>query len=263
MSFLVKLGLILSLFTSWTSCFTKFLRPPERDPDQEADEDMTKNNQYDDGDIIPIFFETNIKTVDLHILQIMNDGGEREGILKSNAEPDSVSWKAQYDLSNVTENEEDCTYWFRIVDPRYGATLADSQYFNVSAPKPEETKTIPASTILITLTAEATTSTTDASSSKEAGFTSETSSKSGLSKGEIAGVAVGATVGGLLILGVIGWLIWKRQMRRKNDAAPAELPGSYNQDQPYSQRPKSELPAEPVVFPSASPRGPPEVYEAP
>lgn len=80
MSFLVKLGLILSLFTSWASCFTKFLRPPERDPDQEADEDMTKNNQYDDGDIIPIFFETNIKTVDLHIFQIMNDGEEREGI---------------------------------------------------------------------------------------------------------------------------------------------------------------------------------------
>ncbi|CAJ0550158.1 Ff.00g100880.m01.CDS01 [Fusarium sp. VM40] len=189
----------------------------------------------------------------------MEDGGERE----ANVSPDSVSWKAQYDMSDMTENEGDCTYWFRIVDPRYHATLADSQYFNVSAPKPEETKTIPASTVLITLTAEATTSTTDASSSKEAGFTSETSPKSGLSKGEIAGVAVGATVGGLLVLGVIGWVLWKRRIRMKDDAAPAELPGSYNQDQPYSERPKSELPAEPVVLPSASPRGPPEVYEAP
>lgn len=83
MFFLVKLGLVFSLFASWASCFTKFLRPPERDPDQEADQNMTKNNQYNDGDIIPILFETNIKTVDLHILQVMEDGGEREGILRS------------------------------------------------------------------------------------------------------------------------------------------------------------------------------------
>ncbi|KAH6950121.1 hypothetical protein DER45DRAFT_619852 [Fusarium avenaceum] len=263
MTFLVNLGLILSLFASWASCFTKFLRPPEKDPDEEADQDMAKNDQHDDGDIIPIFFETNIKIVDLHILQVMDDGSAREGLLKSDVSPDSVSWKAQYDMSDVTENEEDCIYWFRIVDPRYDATLADSQYFNVSAPKAEVTKTITASTVLITLTAEATTSATDASSSKEAGPASETSSKSGLSKGEIAGLAVGATVGGLLILGFIGWVFWKRRMRMKNDAAPTELPDSHSRDQTCSERPKSELPAEPVVFPSASPRGPPEVYEVP
>jgi F0F1-type ATP synthase assembly protein I len=166
-------------------------------------------------------------------------------------------------MLNVTENEEDCIYWFRIIDPRYGARLAESQYVNVSAPKAEETTTVTASMVLTTFTAETTTSTTDASSSKEAGSASETSSKSGLSRGEIAGVAVGATIGGLLILGVIGWVAWKGRMRRKNDAAPAELPDSYNQDRPYSERPKSELPAEPVVFSSESPRSPPIIYEAP
>ncbi|WZH48346.1 uncharacterized protein QYS62_009520 [Fusarium acuminatum] len=244
MSFLVKLGLMFSLFASWSSCFTKFLRPPERDPDQEADQDVTKNNQYHDGDTIPILIDTNIKTVDLHILQVINDGRARFSCLGDVNTLDSFSWKAQYDMLNVTENEEDCIYWFRIIDPRYGARLAESQYVNVSAPKAEET-------------------TTDASSSKEAGSASETSSKSGLSRGEIAGVAVGATIGGLLILGVIGWVAWKGRMRRKNDAAPAELPDSYNQDRPYSERPKSELPAEPVVFSSESPRSPPIIYEAP
>jgi hypothetical protein len=56
---------------------------------------------------------------------------------------------------------------------------------------------------------------------------------------------------------------WRRRVRRKSDAAPAELPDNYNQDQPHSERPKSELPAEPVVFRSEGPRSPPIIYEAP
>jgi hypothetical protein len=176
---------------------------------------------------------------------------------------DPDGWKAQYDISNVTENKEDCIYWFSIIDSKYRGTLATSQYVNVSAPKAVETKTVTVSMASPTLTMETTKSTTGASSSKEASSISEPSSKSGLSRGEIAGVAVGATIGGLLILGGIGWMVWRRRAKRKNDAVLAELPGNYNQDQPYSERPKSELPAEPVVFSSESPRSPPRIYEAP
>lgn len=163
----------------------------------------------------------------------------------------------------MTENKEDCIYWFSIIDTEYGATLAESQYVNVSAPKAEETKTVTASMASTTLTTETTTSTMDASPSKESSSTSEPSSKSGLSRGEVAGAAVGATIGGLLILGGIGWMVWRRRVRRKNDAPPAELPDNYNQEQPCSERPKSELPAEPVVFPLESPRSPHIIYEAP
>ncbi|KAF4342801.1 hypothetical protein FBEOM_3209 [Fusarium beomiforme] len=263
MSFLVKLGLIFSLFASWASCFTKFIRPPERDPDEEADQDMTKNNHYNDGETITILFNTNIKKVDLYIWQVIGAGNKTPFLLKNDGKSDLDGWKAQYDMSNVTENNEDCIYWFSIIDSKYGGTLAESQYVNVSAPKAEETKTVTASAASTTLTTETTTSTTDASSSKEASSISEPSSSSGLSRAEIAGVAVGATIGGLLILGGIGWVVWRRRARRKNDAALAELPGNYNQDQPYSERPKSELPADPVVFPSESPGSPPRIYEAP
>jgi hypothetical protein len=79
MSFLVKLGLILSLLASLASCFTKFLRPPEWDPDQEVDRDMTKNYQYDDGESIPILFNTNIKKVDVYILQVQGDENSEWG----------------------------------------------------------------------------------------------------------------------------------------------------------------------------------------
>lgn len=72
MSLLVKIGLIFSLFASWASCFSKFLRPPERDPDQAVDQDMTKNNHYEDGEMIPILYNTNIKKVDLYIWQFID-----------------------------------------------------------------------------------------------------------------------------------------------------------------------------------------------
>ncbi|EXA51113.1 hypothetical protein FOVG_03585 [Fusarium oxysporum f. sp. pisi HDV247] len=261
MSFLVKLGLIFSLFASWASCFTKFIRPPERDPDQAADQDMTKNNHYNDGETIPILFNTNIKKVDLYIWQFIDAEKNATSLLESSdGTSDPTGWKAQYDISNATENNEDCIYWFSLIDNKYGGTLAKSQYVNVSAPKAEETKTVTASVAVTTLTTE---TTTDSSASRDASSTLEPSSKSGLSRGEIAGVAVGATIGGLLILGCVGWMVWRRRARMKNNAALAELPGNYNQDQPHSERPKSELPAEPVVFPSERPRSPPRIYEAP
>ncbi|KAH7490091.1 hypothetical protein FOMA001_g3842 [Fusarium oxysporum f. sp. matthiolae] len=206
---------------------------------------MTKNNHYDDGQTIPILFDTNIKKVDLYIWQFIDAEKNATSLLESSdGTSDPTGWKAQYDISNATENNEDCIYWFSLIDSKYGGTLAKSQYVNVSAPKAEET-------------------TTDSSASRDASSTLEPSSKSGLSRGEIAGVAVGATIGGLLILGCVGWMVWRRRARMKNNAALAELPGNYNQDQPHSERPKSELPAEPVVFPSGRPRSPTRIYEAP
>ncbi|KAF4500080.1 hypothetical protein FAGAP_3742 [Fusarium agapanthi] len=244
MSFLVKLGLIFSLFVSWSSCFTKFLRPPEQDPDQAVDQDMTKNNHYEDGEMIPILWNTNINKVDLYIWQFIDAEKNTTARLEDNGTSPSTGWKAQYDISNATENNEDCIYWFSLMDSKYGGTLAKSQYVNVSAPKAEAT-------------------TTDSSASRDTSSALEPSSKPGLSRSEVAGVAVGATIGGLLILGAIGWMVWRRLTRRKKDSALAELPGNYEQGQPHSERPKSELPAEPVVFPPGRPRSPPRIYEAP
>ncbi|KAF5557281.1 hypothetical protein FNAPI_5494 [Fusarium napiforme] len=243
MSFLVKLGLIFALLTSRASCFSKFLRPPEQDPDQAVDQDMTKNNHYEDGQMIPILWDTNIKKVDLYIWQFIDAQTNTTARLKDNGTSPSSDWKAQYDISNATENNEDCIYWFTLMDSKYGGTLAKSQYVNVSAPKAEET-------------------TTASSASRETSSIPEPSPKSGLSRGEIAGVAVGATIGGLLILGGLGWMVWRRRTRSKNDGVVAELPGNY-EDQPHAERPKSELPAEPVVFPPERPRSPPRIYEAP
>ncbi|RFN47815.1 hypothetical protein FIE12Z_7943 [Fusarium flagelliforme] len=259
----VKLVLILSLFTSWSLCFTEFVQPPERDTDERTDQDVSKNKRYADGDTIPIIWDTNVEDVDLYIWQVIGAGRSTKSLMKSSGRSNDGSWKAQYDISNATENKEDCIYWFSINVSKSDGILAESQFVNVSAPKAEETKAITTSMVLITVIREATVTATYASPSEEASSISESSPTPGLSRGGIAGVAVGGTIGGILILGSIGWMIWRRRARGKNGAAPAELPGDYNQDQPYSERPKSELPAEPVVFLSEGPRGPPRVYEAP
>ena len=74
MPYPVKLGLVFCLLASWGSCFTKFRRPQELDPDQEDYQDMMNNKRYDDGETIPILFDTNIKNVNLFAGQVMNDG---------------------------------------------------------------------------------------------------------------------------------------------------------------------------------------------
>lgn len=69
MFLLVHIGLAVVLFTAAASCYSKFIRPPEFDGDQDADNDMRRNNRYDDGETVPILFDTNILETLLYICQ--------------------------------------------------------------------------------------------------------------------------------------------------------------------------------------------------
>ncbi|KAF4453914.1 hypothetical protein F53441_3439 [Fusarium austroafricanum] len=172
----------------------------------------------------------------------------------------------EYDWGNFTKDNEDSVYWFEIRSGNNdgkGATVAQSQYFNVSAPKPDETEYI---TRILTPTA--TTSqgpNTTGSSSKEDTITSPvSSSQAGLSRGETAGIAVGATIGGLLILGGVGWMAWRRLARNKSDTAVSEcLPHNYQQQQLYVSEQKAELPVDPSTHPSEYATSRPGLHEAP
>ncbi|KAF4444522.1 hypothetical protein F53441_11115 [Fusarium austroafricanum] len=273
MPFLKKVGLVFSLLASQASCDSKFIRPPEWDPKQKADQDLTKNIRYDDGEIIPILFDTDLDDVDLHISQVGYHGkNSRYGILSKNGPPYPDGWVAEYDAGKMMKNNEDCVYWFGLYES--GRRVAASQYVNVSAPKLDKTKTVTATstktlsflseTFTTRTSAESTTKptadTTGASLSEE---TSSTSSDPGLSKGETAGVAVGAILGGLLILGGIGWVIWTRLAKKKNNTGPlAELP-DHSQQQPYASEQKVELPGHPEAYPPNHARSPSQIFEAP
>jgi hypothetical protein len=71
--------------------------------------------------------------------------------------------------------------------------------------------------------------------SDDASTTPNTTGQGGLSTGAVAGIGVGAALGGMLLMAVLGWLWWKRRQRRDTASIPAlaEAPGN-GHDMEYS-----------------------------
>ncbi|CAF3513212.1 hypothetical protein SNK03_007048 [Fusarium graminearum] len=90
-------------------------------------------------------------------------------------------------------------------------------------------------------------STTASSASETASATASSTSTvnanddDGLGTGAMAGIAVGASIGGLFVLGLLAWLFWlrPRQKKKKNEkalqaASTASAPGPTMSEQPHS-----------------------------
>nr|RBQ99810.1 hypothetical protein FVER53263_09339 [Fusarium verticillioides] len=273
MSLLTTAGLVLTLLAPLASCYSKFARPPEWDAEQDADRDMVLNQHYDTGDKIPILYETNLKKTELWIWQVLDDidaGAQIEGT--------GTYWQAQYDIAGALSNNEDSVYYFQLYEPDDKAQLARSQYVNVSAPMSEtpisvsapaskistfstEVSTLQTST---TLAGNTNTVPTDSSSSDETDPSSETNSRPGLSSAATGGVAAGAAIGGLLIVGGIGWLTWRWLARKKQDRPISELPADLpQQNQPDPPQTKAELTGDLVTYPPSYATSPSGIHEVP
>ena len=185
-----------------------------------------------------------------------------------------TSWEANYDEWDMLEDGRDARYFFELQVEVDGSreTLASSLFFNVTAPKKENTRTItaPPSTVTIsqsrlieseeTSTAESLAPVDTATGeTKSARKEQDSSSTYGMSQGEVAGAAVGGVVGGLLLFGVIGWVLWKWMARNKSHPADTAV----NQYQEQAVETKAELPGDNRVHPSEYARSPTGVYEAP
>ncbi|KAF4963446.1 hypothetical protein FSARC_8543 [Fusarium sarcochroum] len=280
-SFLVEVGLALTLiFASPVYCDTNFVRPAPWDRNQDADEDPRNNRRYDAGDTIHVIWETDLDKVDVVIWT--KDGGVSDyGYLSKQQKSTDISWIAEYDARDRTKSNEDSVYWFALYEPGVNSPVARSQYVNVSAPEAHETKTVivsrtisfkiqESSTTKLILTpttesnAESTTepTTTGPFSSQDTSLNDATT-KSGLSGGAIAGIAVGATLGGLLFLGGTGWLIWKRLAKSRKDPDVPNGLQSQQQQESDSGVPKAELPGYPETHSSNFARSVPGLHEAP
>lgn len=165
-------------------------------------------------------------------------------------------------------------YCFTLGDPDAGGRgfIAQTQYFNVTAPKLETTTATTLQTSTTTQSISSTrpvtsatqplptSTTTNQSSDSDAG----SNSGSGISKGEIAGAAVGGTIGGLILLGAVGWVLWRRLGGSKKDTDASVISQSHHQ-QFHSSETKAELPGDSAleVNPPGYARSPPGLYEAP
>ncbi|CAG7559048.1 unnamed protein product [Fusarium equiseti] len=214
-------ALTASLLGSFGSCDTKFISPPDWRDDKPNRGDPEKNRRYIVGETIPVQWETDNDRSYLLLFQVVPE--PLPGWRLAN----STGWKASYDMSNQLENGEDSQYWFELWDRDSRDQLASSLYFNVTAPKNDDIRTFiftapPPSTVTVVqsrpIDAETTSTTVESTQqeTKSEGDEQENTSKPGMSPKEVAGVAIGGVVGGLLIFGAIGWVLWRKMAKRKS-----------------------------------------------
>ncbi|KAF4439778.1 hypothetical protein FACUT_3898 [Fusarium acutatum] len=262
------LTIILSIIANRALCSTKFLRPPEWNLDVDGEAGWEQNIQYNVGDTIQLLWETDLDKVELYLIQEKGSGNWDDRMLDASR----TEWKAEWDVIGTLEGNEDSVYKFALGDPLAGylGFIAVTQYFNVTAPKPETTitTTLQTSTTIqsISPTRVASSATqpppTSTVTDQSSGSDADPDPDSGISKGEIAGAAVGGTIGGLILLGILGWLFWRRLGRSKKDTDPSVISQS---QQFHSSETKAELPGDSAleVNPSGYARSPPGLYEAP
>ncbi|KAF5604163.1 uncharacterized protein FSUBG_6936 [Fusarium subglutinans] len=242
---------------------------------------MTKNKRYEQGDKIQIKYETDIDQIAIEIYQIPLNGVSAYRSLARNGSANPRYWLAEYDYLGLAEGNEDSVYWFTLFKSSQGR-VAWSDYFNVSSSKADETTSgsVSATATGLGLATSASgqhTSTSTAGSETDTEHTSTTSitstastisstsstkSGSGLSQGATAGITAGAIIGGLLILGGIGLLVWRRFGKgRKNVKGTEETQNQQHQFYPLET--KVELPSDITTHPSEYATSRPGLHEAP
>lgn len=280
------LGLALTLFPCLAYCDAEFVRPPEIEPTREHDWDYANNVRYIIGDEIQISWKSDIPNTELWLVQLKDTSTQGAEWMLLDGRKSLISilvlitdiytniasrteWEVEYNVGGLSKNEEDSVYTFALWISRSGV-LAQSLFFNVSAPEPETTTTI---SKVLSITRATTQSIAESTTQSEPSTTAKTAAtsatiaeedtgatpKSGLSKGETAGAAIGGTIGGLLIFGCVGWLLWKQISKKKRDQGIYEVPA----EQLPVPEPKAELPGDHGSHIPGYARSPPGVFEAP
>ncbi|KAJ3530495.1 hypothetical protein NM208_g9303 [Fusarium decemcellulare] len=198
-------GLALAVFLPTVSgaANTNFTRPPSFN--KAVDEDPSNNIRYTAGTKILVEWVTDLEEISLAYVQQLDNNKISSFFLAQNLTTNSHTWEAEYDPASFAEGKEDAIGWFTLNDPETGGPIRGSQRFNVTAQNSGSATASAVSTASLSPTNEPSAT---GSMSINPVPTEETTSS--LSSGAIAGIAVGATIGGLLVLAGAGFLVWKR-----------------------------------------------------
>ncbi|KAJ4260448.1 hypothetical protein NW762_007188 [Fusarium torreyae] len=242
--------------------------------------DWKNNPSYDVDESMNVEWETDLDMTNLILWQdYPAAGGGTQYFMqfKENTTSTSFIWQVSFNgFSTRVKDDEDAVFHFSLFQSGTNNVVANSQNFNVTIPKDDTTTTSAASTTVEpspTPTRGASETTTDASAeTTDAGSGSDDSS---LSTGAVAGIAVGATLGGILVLGGLGFLLWKHFRKGAGAptggyAPPSEMPtGAQNQPVQEYYKPPGQPPAEMAGQPWIHPpqqgygNGPGGLHEAP
>ncbi|OHE90553.1 hypothetical protein CORC01_14151 [Colletotrichum orchidophilum] len=274
--------ILLGVFFIFPACArseNRFRRPPGPGPAG----DFRDNPVYTLGDNIDLQWETDLKNIDLILWQQQPPANMKGPYAKLaiNSTIKSLVWTVGYaGFPPTLDPDMSPVYFLQLFKTGQTGSSATSHYFNItrtdrtstSSTRPSASlkTTLSSSTPALALGSATATSTSTPSVSTAAAAADD---EDQLSSSAVAGVAVGATLGALGLIGFLAWLIRRhlkrrremavhtqgdilvyaeRQLHEKDAAAAAEwkleLPAqSRERFELEACEPRHEMPAEPVV----------------
>ncbi|CAH0032783.1 unnamed protein product [Clonostachys rhizophaga] len=177
--------------------------------------DYSENPTYQEGQQVEFLWESDVTYVDIGIFQEYPAPPDKyySAYVIRNTSSRSHRWNMAKTLRGEPPPEgENSIFWLVMYDASKEKQITDSHYFNVSR--------------ILTTTTTTTTTTSGSSSSTSAAPTTVTTAANsqvsgpGLSAGAIAGIAVGATLSGVLVAAAIAFFFW-RHIQTANRGANA------------------------------------------
>ncbi|KAF3803916.1 hypothetical protein GCG54_00008419 [Colletotrichum gloeosporioides] len=209
MSYLI--GLLFSLiFVSFAITEDVFRRPPGPGPTN----DYSDNPIYTLGEKVRFVWESD----PLNDIWIWNNkadsttGDRSSARILQNYSSLDYTWEVSYDGFPDDADLSLPVFYLALYSSGSGAITATSHYFNIT-----EASTTTAAASSPTSSSQSQASAT--SSSPAATGTSSQQTSQSLGTGAVAGIAVGATLGTIAVVSVIGWFVW-RALRKKKLGQP-------------------------------------------
>ncbi|KAF7563902.1 hypothetical protein G7046_g219 [Stylonectria norvegica] len=227
---------LLATFVTKVRGNATFIEPPAVGPA----EDYHDNPTYSIGSIIDFQWDTDEEGLDLLLWQDFPTASDNSSYyvqLLNDSTSTTLNWNASYDgFSTDFSATQFGVFYLSLSQPGSdGTPITLSHYFNISAPDSSDedvTSTTaslsaapaPTNTVSITITLYASSTATGSSRSDT------TDGDPGLSTGATAGIAVGATIGGIILLAGLGFLAWKRFRKAAEESKEEEQPSSPKND---------------------------------
>ncbi|KAH6889648.1 hypothetical protein B0T10DRAFT_38069 [Thelonectria olida] len=248
-----------ALFWDRAIAETSFSQPPSSGPANNFQDNPT----YKVGEKIDLQWSSNLTSMDLVLWQQYPAKSANDfyyDYLLRDSRSTSLIWTIDMTgFSSDVAKGQSAIFYLAIYEAGVTNMDASSHYFNVTL---DDTATSTTTAASATKSAgKPTTSAAEAETTTASSDNSDSGSD-GLATGAIAGIAVGATVGGGLLLGALGFLLWR--LLRKRDSGGKYSPGQQypppemdNVTPNWVQTPQSQPPV-PVQHQMA-----PQIYEAP
>ncbi|KAK1983943.1 hypothetical protein LZ30DRAFT_460575 [Colletotrichum cereale] len=248
---LIKVVLSVLIFTTCSWAENRFIRPGPPGPDN----DFQGNAVHELGDKINLQWKTDLASVNILLWQFTGDDRGRSSQIAKEMKATEFTWAVSYAGFPADFNPSYSSV-FNVAMYRSGDTSysARSKYFNISAPA---SSTASASTpILPTPTSNskeattATTTTTSAPTPNPNTVSVANSSEGSFSGGAVAAIAIGAVLGVLVVVGVVGWLVWRNLRGKTADGGhPSEQVTFVGAQEKPGPRPEStpQLQSEPLL----------------